>query len=132
MTVHVPDRRAPEPVVIPSWLRSLVLAGLVLVALVDLGGPVVLRVQLDATAGGAVASGLRAHHRGGGPGGAEAAVRAEVEADGATLEHVEVLPDGRITATVTKPADSRWFDGVSQLDSWYLVRVTTTSAGDVL
>ncbi len=114
-----------------SW-SGLVLGGLALLTAVDLGGPLVVRVQLDATAAEATAAGGREWLRGHDLAAAEAAARDEVLADDATLEHFEILTDGRVALTVTKQADARVFDRVEQLASWYLVRVELTSTGSTL
>lgn len=115
----------------PSW-SGLVLGGLVLFAAVDLGGPLVVRVQLDATAAEATAAGGREWLRGHDPAAAETAAREEALADGATLERFEVLTDGRVALSITKQAESRVFDGIDQLASWYQVRVELTSTGSTL
>ena len=111
---------------------GLVLAGLVLFTAVDLGGPLVVRVQLDATAAEATAAGGREWLRGRDLAAAEAAARSEVLADEATLEHFEVLGDGRVALSVTKQVDARAFDRLEQLASWYRVRVELTSTGSTL
>lgn len=132
MAEHASVRDSPEPVMVPAWLRNLVLTGFLLVGLVDLASPVVLRVQLDATAIAAVASANRAYHRGAGAANAEAAARAVAEADDATIEHFEVLPDGRVTLTLAKTASSSVLSRVSQLEGWYAVEADATSTGRVL
>lgn len=115
----------------PSW-SGLALGGLLLFSAVELGGPLVVRVQLDATAAEAAAAGGREWLRGHDLPAAEAAAREEVLADGATLERFEILADGRVALSVTKEADARVLDGVEQLASWYLVRVDATSSGSTL
>lgn len=117
---------------IPAWLRNMVLAALVLFLLVDLGAPLVIRVQLDAAANDAAAASGRTYLRDGGLTEAEAAARAEAAGAGADLETFEVLPDGRIHLALTRQAPSRVFDRVSQLDSWYAVRTEATSTGSTL
>lgn len=115
----------------PSW-SGLVLGGLVLFAAVDLGGPLVVRVQLDATAAEATAAGGREWLRGRDPAAAEAAAREETLADGATLERFEIMADGRVALSITKQAEAKVFDGIEQLESWYQVRVELTSTGSTL
>lgn len=117
---------------IASWLKAALLGTLLVFAAVDLGSPLVLRVQLDGTAGDAAAAGGRTYLRGRDAEQAESAARVEAEADGATLERFELLSDGRIGLTVTKEARASVFDRVDQLASWYQVRVHTTSTGSAL
>lgn len=117
---------------IAGWLKAALLGALLVFAAVDLGSPLVIRVQLDGTAGDAAAAGGRTYLRARDVGHAEAAARAEAEADGATLERFELLSDGRIALTVAKEASASVFDRVSQLASWYVVRVDTTSTGSTL
>lgn len=117
---------------IPGWLKGLVFAALLLLVAIDLGSPLVVRVQLDATAAAASVAGGRAWLRGGGTQAAEAAALAETEADGATLDHFEVLPDGRFRVEVAKRAESRALHRVEQLETWYDVRVEATSSGSTL
>lgn len=113
-------------------MKGLVLAALVLVAVVDLGTPLVVRVQLDGAASDAAAAGGRTWIRGRDIRAAEEAARAEAAAVGATLERFELLTDGRIGMTLTKRVDARLFDALDQLDSWYDVQVDTTSTGTTL
>ena len=118
---------------IPTWLKHLVLLALILFAVVDAGSPLVVRLQLDSTARSAAAAGGRTYLRNDHDiAQAEAAARAEVEGAGAALEHFEVLPDGRINLTVSREADSRLFERISQLDGWYHVEVEATSTGRAL
>ena len=124
-------REAPADV-IPGWLKGLVVAGALVLIAVDLGAPLVVRVQLDGTASDAVAAGGRTWLRVHDLKAAEAAARDEVVADGATLERFEVLADGRVTMTVTQQVDGLVLDGLDQLASWYAVRVDVTSSGTTL
>lgn len=117
---------------IPTWLKGVVVTALLLFVAIDLGSPLVVRVQLDATAAEATVAGGRAWLRGGGAGAAEAAALAEVEADGAMLELFEILPDGRVRVGVAKRAEARALDRVEQLATWYDVRVEATSSGSTL
>ncbi len=117
---------------IPGWTKALFLAGLVLFAAVDLGSPLVVRVQLDATAAEATAAGGRQWLRSLDAKAAEAAAREEAEADGASLERFEIMSDGRVVVGLTKQAEARAFDRVEQLDTWYQVNVEATSTGSTL
>ena len=115
----------------PSW-PGVALGALVLFAAVDLGGPLVVRVQLDSTATEATAAGGREWLRDHDPATAEAAARDEALADGATLERFEVMPDGRVSLSLMRQAEGRVFDGIEPLASWYQVRVESTSTGSTL
>ena len=117
---------------IPGWTRSLLLGALVLFAAVDLGSPLVVRVQLDATAADATAAGGRQWLRSNDAEAAEAAAREEAVADGASLERFEIMSDGRVVVGLTKQAEARAFDRVSRLDTWYQVSVEATSTGSTL
>ncbi|MEX2659208.1 MAG: hypothetical protein WD232_05905 [Acidimicrobiales bacterium] len=117
---------------IAGWFKALLLAGLLLFAAVDLGAPLVVRVQLDKTAGDAAAAGGRTYLRAHSMEQAEAAARIEAEADGASLERFQLQSDGRISLTVVKQARSSLFDRIEQLSTWYEVRVHATSTGSAL
>lgn len=117
---------------IPAWLKGLAFAALLLVAAVDLGTPLVVRVQLDGAASDAAAAGGRAWIRNRDIRAAEEAARVEAAAAGATIERFELLPDGRIGLTLARQVDARLFDRLGQLDSWYAVQVDITSTGTTL
>lgn len=117
---------------VAGWLKALVIGAVVLFAAVDLGSPLIVRVQLDTTAGEAAAAGGRTYLRGRDLQAAEAAARAEAEADGASLERFELRPDGRIGLTVVKAAHASAFDRIDRLASWYEVRVDSTTTGSAL
>ena len=116
----------------PGWMKGLLLGALLLFTAVELGSPLVVRVQLDGTAADATAAGGRTWLRGRDAAAAEEAARAEAEADGATLDRFEVLNDGRIAIGVTKLAQASVFDRLEQLDTWYEVRVDAISTGSTL
>ncbi len=117
---------------IAGWLKVVLIGALVVFAAVDLGTPLVVRVQLDTTAGEAAAAGGRTYLRANDLDQAEAAARAEAEADGASLERFELLSDGRIGLTVVKDAEANVFDRIDQLATWYVVRVHATTTGSAL
>jgi hypothetical protein len=118
--------------VIGSGLKGLLLAALLLLVVVDLGAPLVVRVQMDATASDAVTASGRTWLRTSDVRAAEAVAVEEAAAGEATLEQFEILPDGRVHVTLTRRVDARIFDRVEQLATWFDVRVDLTSPGTVL
>ena len=117
---------------IGPWIKGLLLAALVLLVVVDLGAPLVVRVQMDATASEAVSAGGRTWLRTADAEAARAVAAEEASAGSATLEHFEVLADGRVHVTLGRRVDARIFDRVEQLASWFDVRVDLTSSGTAL
>lgn len=116
----------------PGWFKGLLLGALVLFTAVDLGSPLVVRVQLDGTAADATAAGGRTWLRGRDATAAEAAAREQAQADGASLDRFEIMSDGRVAVGITKQAQASVFDRIEQLASWYEVRVDATSTGSTL
>lgn len=117
---------------IPGWCKGLLLGGLLLFATVELGSPLAVRVQLDGTAADATAAAGRTWLRSRDAAAAETAAADEVAADGAALERFEILADGRVVVGVVKRAKASVFDRIEQLDSWYDVRIESTSTGSTL
>ena len=117
---------------IGPWIKGLLLAALVLLVVVDMGAPLVVRVQMDATASDAVTAAGRTWLRTSNAEAARAVAAEEASAGSASLEHFEVLADGRVQVTLGRQVDARVFDRVEQLASWFDVRVRLTSSGTAL
>jgi hypothetical protein len=113
-------------------MKALLLGALVLLVVVDLGAPLVVRVQLDGTTADAVTSSGRVLLRSHDVRAAHAAAMEEAVAGGAELERFAVLPDGRVDLALVRRVDARIFDRVEQLSSWFDVRVSATSSGTTL
>lgn len=99
----------------------------VAVLVVDVGSPVVVRLQLDDVAHDAADRAgreLRRH----GERAALAEARLVVENRGASLDDFTVNREGRVELTVSKVANAYVLDRIDRLRSWYDVEVDAASA----
>jgi hypothetical protein len=115
--------------VISGWIVKLAVSiGLGAFLVIELGAPIVVRVQLDGTAQDAASAAASAVFRGENVEQALAAAQEVASRQGATAEKATVASDHKtVKVTLLKIVRPVLFDRVHQLDSWYHVTATASA-----
>ena len=114
---------------ITGWLVKLVLSIVVIGFLaVELGTPLIVRVQLDGTAHDAADRAGSTMYDGGSEEAAAAAASEEAASDDAEVIDFSVNDQGRPRVKVRKQANSYLFDKWDPMKGWYEVEASATGA----
>jgi hypothetical protein len=117
--------------VITGWLVKIVIVvGLLGVGVLEAGSPLITRAQVDGAAHDAADDAATEYFQGHSPETAQAVAESVAAKEGAKLESFQIDEATRtVTVKLVKEARSLVLKKFKQTKSWYVIRVTASSAG---
>jgi type II secretory pathway component PulL len=117
--------------VITGWLVKIVIVvGLLGVGVLEVGSPLITRAQVDGAAHDAADDAAAEYFQGRSVEAAKTVAEAVAAKEGAKLESFDFDPaTSTVTVKLVKEARSIVMKKIKQTKSWYVIRVTASSAG---